>query len=742
MKISMSTNPSKQGPILNPATQRGSKLNDPNLNLQQGYSPFDLTHAEMLTSRFGEYTPSLHLDTVPADRMVINSDIKTIHNRIDGNLLSTVNQYDDTFFVSLANLIPNAYERFIPNPVKGDDLPNSALPQIPFAGFIYELLASEKEVNIRNASDDNDSLQETHAAIIESVLQRSEGPQSGFLFSNSKVGFNYAMNYLTLVAYILSRGQLLDYLGVQYEQGAIDLFSPGFTNIYNSPLQDKIDRYFVSLTKLLSKAVGVSRFNLSEGSLNGYGLLSDAMSISIPFAYPSYYFQSLSEVRDYIQTTIERGEFMVINFSTSINSGSSEDNKLFIQFQECADQLYRELLSIFDSPALSISGVDNIDKPFDLARSINPLKPLAYQLCVAQYGSNDLVDNIYTADLYMQNLRSVMFPSDDDFSTEPTYVYNGVSFEYDLMSHGSWYWSFISDHFSGSLKRAYVVATMLFVMRRSLRFGDYFSTARPNMLAVGDMYINVSGGQISPVDLTKDLLMQRYLNSANYLGQRIDSLYASVYGVVPSDRPVCPRYISHRKVTLTSQITNNTADEQGKQSTNLVGYTSEDNNLGVDVFLDDYGVIISLLSYDVLPVYTSGIDSCYGFSDRFDYYNPQLQNIGDQPILGIELYGNPSKAEYVFGYQMRNAELKYKVSRAHGGLVNDLPGFIFRYPPRFYLDNTKIGPDFIRDKPMFFDQLATRMTGSSPAQYYHFVVSCVNQVHAARRMQATPPILF
>lgn len=738
----MASNPSKQGPILNPATQRGSKLNDPNLNLQQGYSPFDLTHAEMLTPRFAEYTPSLHLDTVPADRMVINSDFKTIHNRIEGNLLSTVNQYDDTFFVSLANLIPNAYERFIPNPVKGDDLPNSALPQIPFAGFIRELLASNKEVNIRNADNDIDSAQGYHSAIIESVLQRSIGQTQGFTFSTSNVGFNYAMNYLTLAAYILSRGQLLDYLGVQYEEESITPFSPGFTNTYNSPLQDKIDRYFLALTNLLSIASSVSRYNLSDGAGNGYGLLSNAMSISIPLGYPTSYFQSLSQVRDFIQTTIERGEFMVVNFPDSISNGSTDEYSLFTEFQKYGKELYDELLSIFSTDALSILTINNVDSPYNLSVSMNPLKPLAYQLCVAQYGTNDLVDNIYTADLYMQNLRSVMFPSSVDFSTEPTYVYNGVNFEYDLMSYGAWYYSFISDRFAGSLKRAFIVATMLFTMRRSLRFGDYFSTARPNMLAVGDLYINVTGSKISPVDLTKDLLMQRYLNSANYLGQRIDALYASVYGVVPSDRPVCPRYISHRKVTLQSQITNNTADEQGKQSTNLVGYTSDDNNLGVDVFLDDYGVIISMVSYDVLPVYTSGIDSTYAFSDRFDYYNPQLQNIGDQPILGIELYGNPSKARTVFGYQMRNAELKYKVSRAHGGLVNDLPGFIFRYPPKFYLDNHKIGPDFIRDKPMFFDQLATRMTGSSPAQYYHFVVSCVNLVHAARRMQATPPILF
>lgn len=736
----MATNPSKQGAILNPATQRGSKLNDPTFKLAQGYSPFDNTHHELLTTRFGEYTPFMHLDTVPADRHVIKNNLRTIHNRIDGNLLSVVNQYDETFFVSLANLIPNAYERFIPNPVKGDDLPNSALPQIPIASWLVNFLCADVVVNARYVGNTIESVTDsfTHAY----VMQITDIVPS--LYDTVSAGrFAYQTGFMTMLAYILSRGQLLDMFGFALEtQNEFD------SSNYNSNLQALIDNYFNALFDLVSNGQldSVVTNIIGNNVLSNMKLNSDEITLTFGDNYRfEDTFDLKSKFRDFLFTSFENGEFPTFVFDYDEDGVDTYLNEYHRAYRRLLDALFGIFNGFYyddDGTYLtsynSVGDLNASATPFEMGY-INPLKLLAYQLCIAQYGTNDLIDNIYTADLYMQNLRSIMFPATDGLSQEPIYNYNGVEFEYDLMTYGAWYRSFFDVGYAGSLSRMYLVASTLFVIRRSLRYGDMFSTSRPNMLAVGDMYINVVDGKVSPVDVTKNILVQRYLNMANYLGQRVDSLYASVYGVIPSDRPSCPRYISHRKTELYRQITNNTADEQGKQSTNLVADTSGDKN-SIDVFIDDYGVILSVVSYDVLPVYTSGIDRTFAFSDRYDYYNPQLQNIGDQPVLLSEIYGQFDYQRFVFGFQMRNAEYKYKVSRCHGGLVNDLPGFAFRYPP-YYLKKG-ISPQFIRDKPMYFDQLAQRMTGTSPANYYHFIVSATNEVHSARMMQATPPILF
>jgi hypothetical protein len=265
------------------------------------------------------------------------------------------------------------------------------------------------------------------------------------------------------------------------------------------------------------------------------------------------------------------------------------------------------------------------------------------------------------------------------------------------------------------------------------------------MLAVTDqLSIAVDGGQVSPIDVTKNLLMQRYLNAANYIGQGFLQYMSSIYGIKPSDTGCIPRFISHRKIALQNQITNNTADNQGAQTTNIVGYSDAS---AFDVFIDDFGYLLSLTSFDVLPVYKSGIDNTYHFADRFDYFNPMLQGIGDQPIRSSELLGYPDLFNDAFGYTMRNAEYKYKLSKAHGAFCNSLPGFMLSYPLYAYNEavdgyDLEINPDFIRDKPIYLDPVIPQMTGVSPAEYFHFIVACTNQVHCARKIQATPGVLF
>jgi hypothetical protein len=96
---------------------------------------------------------------------------------------------------------------------------------------------------------------------------------------------------------------------------------------------------------------------------------------------------------------------------------------------------------------------------------------------------------------------------------------------------------------------------------------------------------------------------------------------------------------------------------------------------------------------------------------------------------------------------MRNSEYKYKISKAHGAFVNGEQAMLIRYPIQDFTnyETTKISPEFIRDKAMYIDSIMPDdgpSTGTSPANYYHFAISFVNELHSARKIQATPPVLF
>lgn len=706
----MPVNPSLQRDPLSSPIERANSLNDPAYVNQEGYYPYDLTHSEFITPRFGEINPCMHLDTVPADRHTVHDNTKTVINQINGNLLSTVNQYIDSFYIPLRACFPNNYEKLIPNPTKGDDLPNSALPMVPLHRYIRELLFSS--FNFRVSRDLSISVSQ----YVESVADSS---------NQLDAETSFGLNRLIFASYILSRGQLLDYLGIQYESNV--------KSDIVSPLQRIIDKFFTDLWTWV--------YNHNT-ELYVYGVRLDPTSneLDVTDVTNDVRIDSLSHFRQGISDTFERGS--VLWFDPKPN------HTLTLDFLgDSAAVLLGALGDIIDVDDYSIAEVDTMTTEAFRTINVNIAKVLAYQLSVAQYFTNDAVDNIFTSELYMQNLRASMYPTREGSitSTEPVFTYNGVSTEYDYISYGGFYYSLLSsDNATGIVARQQVVGSLLFLMRRSLRFGDKFATTRPRMLAVGQLEINVTDGAVSPIDVTINLLAQRYLNAANHIGSGFLPYYASMFGVVPSDTGVIPRFLAHRKIVLQSQITNNTAENQGYQTTNLVGYS--DNN-AFDVFIDDFGFIISVMSFDVLPVYTSGIDDCYYFFDRFDYFNPMMQNIGDQPLFVSELSGNPNDLTRIFGYLMRNSEYKYKVSRAHGAFVNDLPGFLMKYPTWEFVDpndqnNLRISPEFIRDKAMYLDQLIPQTTGYSPAQYYHFAVACVNQVHSARKIQRTPSVLF
>lgn len=744
----MPINPAVRPDSLNNPTQRANSLNDPQFEEQQGYFPYDLTHGEYVTPRFGEATPTLYLDTVPGDRTTVHDNTKLILNQINGNLLSTVNQYVDSFYVPLRAMFPNNYEKLIPNPTKGDDLPLSATPQIPFFYWLNQYITSDSTVTMAYGDSEyeitNNVLEEI-AIVFDDFIE--PGLSSSSIFSY-EMSLTYAIGRLIYLSTILSRGQLLDYLGIQLDVPEYD------ENVINSRLQQYIDDFYRKLWLLKAQKVSVDS-DVELGAIervNGVeiSLTEDYIQID-NFGDDRYVgnFDTLPQFRNSLSDILERGYFpnIEIDYDTLISRGENKSivNETLSDFIDSAQDLVDIIKTIvFRYSNLNIEALDVDADPFKNGGFLNITKPLAYQLSVAHYFTNDTVDNIFTAELYMQNLRACMFPTDNKFTREPIFSFNGVQTEYDYISCAGWYYSLMDDEFAGFHNRSLVLMSLLFIMRRTLRYGDYFSTARPRLLAVGQLSINVENGAVSPIDITKNLLMQRYLNAANYVGSKFLNYYASFYGVTPSDTGTFPRFLAHRKIELQNQLTNNTAENQGAQTTNLVGYS--DNN-AFDVFIDDFGVILSITSFDVLPVYTSGIDSTYHFADRFDYFNPMLQNVGDQPIRFSELCGYPQFYEQTFGYTMRNAEYKFKNSRAHGAFVNSLPGFLLKYPFSQFgritsVNQYKISPNFIRDKPYYFDSIVPQMTGISPGEYFHFVCACLNQVHCARKIQAQPPVLF
>lgn len=97
---------------------------------------------------------------------------------------------------------------------------------------------------------------------------------------------------------------------------------------------------------------------------------------------------------------------------------------------------------------------------------------------------------------------------------------------------------------------------------------------------------------------------------------------------------------------------------------NLAAYSATSNNEG-DLFthsFTEHGILMGLAVVRCQHTYQQGINRMWSRKSMFDFYWPELANLGEQAILNKEIYtkGIKSDDEAAFGYQEAWAEYRYK----------------------------------------------------------------------------------
>lgn len=96
----------------------------------------------------------------------------------------------------------------------------------------------------------------------------------------------------------------------------------------------------------------------------------------------------------------------------------------------------------------------------------------------------------------------------------------------------------------------------------------------------------------------------------------------------------------------------------------------------LNYYAEEHGWIIGLISVMPDTAYQDGISKKFSRFDRFEYFWPSFQHIGEQGILTKELIASPlmteSEQETIFGYVPRYTEYKYENSRVAGDFRDTL----------------------------------------------------------------------
>ncbi len=203
-----------------------------------------------------------------------------------------------------------------------------------------------------------------------------------------------------------------------------------------------------------------------------------------------------------------------------------------------------------------------------------------------------------------------------------------------------------------------------------------------------------------------------------------------------------PIYLGKIRDKVISYETENTGAAQQTNANSVTStFSSTGNNFALEFDSDRPTIVIGVCSFDIPRVYSRTISRDALHVDRFDYYNPFMQFIGDQDVNTLEL--GYSRGDREFSYQSRHAEYKTKYPICSGGFAkqNVLPSWQFvadlQYEPSDNLDS-----NFIRSRRSELDKFYLSLTGESPATRFHFICDFYNDLSSVSRpMVANPNIL-
>lgn len=220
--------------------------------------------------------------------------------------------------------------------------------------------------------------------------------------------------------------------------------------------------------------------------------------------------------------------------------------------------------------------------------------------------------------------------------------------------------------------------------------------------------LNTTGGSLTITDLTsfriEDLreanVIQRWLEISAISGNRYKEAMLAHYGVdIKDSRIQRPEYLCGMSTdVMVSQVTQ---QSQTTEDSVLGDYAGHGLAAGTmqrrSVFCPEHGLIIGLSCIRPKAQYSQGINRNFLKQDKFDFYFPEFQNLGEQEVYVGELYASGNGDDRsLFGYAPRYYEYKMRHNEIFGDLARNLS---FWTPQRVFSSAPALNADFITVDP-------------------------------------------
>jgi len=197
--------------------------------------------------------------------------------------------------------------------------------------------------------------------------------------------------------------------------------------------------------------------------------------------------------------------------------------------------------------------------------------------------------------------------------------------------------------------------------------------------------------------LREALALQRYQEARARYGSRYTE-YLQYLGVRSSDaRLQRPEYIGGGKETI--QFSEVLQTGEGTEPVGTLrghGISSMRSNR-YRRFFEEHGWVITLIVARPKTIYASGLQRHWQRATKEDYWQKELEHIGQQEILNREVYAAHSSPAGVFGYQDRYDEYRRHWSSIAGEFRTTLNYWHFA---RSFSSNPALNADFVKCVPV------------------------------------------
>ena len=208
---------------------------------------------------------------------------------------------------------------------------------------------------------------------------------------------------------------------------------------------------------------------------------------------------------------------------------------------------------------------------------------------------------------------------------------------------------------------------------------DLYADSDGEATAYPNIYADLSSATgVSINALRESVAIQRLLEKDARGGTRYVEMIKAHFGVTSPDyRLQRPEFLGGGKSYINVSPVANTSATATENQGQLKGIGSGSmSGHGFAKSFTEHGYVIGLVRARGDISYFQGLDKMWSRSTRYDFYLPELANLGEQAILNKEIFVSNSAAtdDAAFGYQERWAEYRFKRSLITGKFNPDVAG--------------------------------------------------------------------